>query len=86
MAKYYLEPTIAPRGPDVVALEGRKRVISAARLDGYRVPRFCEVVLGHRQVMMQPGTRLLGPLSGVQEGLNDLVAGVEGGTNGNNRA
>ena len=84
MAKYYLEPTIAPRGPDIISLEGRRRVISAARVDGYRVPRFCTTVLGHRQVMMQPGERLLGPLSGVQEGLKDLVAGVEGQNNGNN--
>ena len=81
--KYFLEPSQAPRGPDVIALEGRKRVISASRLSSYYVPRFNDHVAGYRQNPKQPATRTLGPLSSVQEGLHDLVQSVEEQANDN---
>jgi len=75
--KYFLEPTQAPRGPDIIALEGHRRNISAARLDSYYVPRFSDHVMGYRQLPRQPAKRILGPTSSVQEGLFDLVQSVE---------
>ena len=79
--KYFLEPTQAPRGADVIALEGRKRVISASRLSNYYVPRFSDHVAGYRQMLGQPANRVLGPTSSVQEGLLDLVQSTEGANN-----
>ncbi|KKN42652.1 hypothetical protein LCGC14_0711040 [marine sediment metagenome] len=79
--KQILEPTQAPRGVDIIALEGRKRSISAARLDSYYVPRFNNSVAGYRQIPGQPAQRVLGPTSAVQEGLFDLVQSVEGADN-----
>ena len=79
--KYFLEPTQAPRGADVIALEGRKRVISASRLSNYYVPRFSDHVAGYRQNPGRPAKRILGPLSSVQEGLHDLVQLTEGRDN-----
>ena len=79
--KFFLEPTQAPRGPDIIALEGRKRVISVARLSNYYVPRFSDHVMGYRQILGQPAKRILGPTSSVQEGLFDLVQSTEGANN-----
>ncbi len=83
--KYFREPSQAPRWPDIITLEGRKRVISAARLASYYIPRYSNLVLGYKQSVLQPQVNLLGPLSGVQEGLRDLVAAVEEQNNDNNR-
>ncbi len=79
--KYFLEPTQAPRGPDIIAVEGHRRRISAARLAGYYVPRFSDHVTGYRQIPGQPAQRVLGPMSNVQEGLFDLVRSVEEANN-----
>ena len=74
---FYREPTKAPRGPDPIGIEGRRRMLSAARLDNYFVPKFCDTVTGYRQVVVTGPQKALGPLSPVQEGLRDLVSGVE---------
>ena len=63
---YYLEPTKAPRGPDPVGIEGRRRMLASAALDNYFVPQFCDTVLGYRQVVVVGPHRTLGPLSPVQ--------------------
>ncbi len=79
--KHFLEPTQAPRGVDVIALEGRKRSISAARLGSYYIPRFNDSPLGYRQIPGQPAKRVLGPTSSVQEGLFELVRSTERANN-----
>lgn len=83
MAYQYLEPTQAPRGPEVTSLEARKRIISNARLARYFVPEFDQGNQGHRQIIKQSKRKPLGPYtSPVDEGLINLVKESEKKING----
>lgn len=75
MVHKYREPTQAPRGPELVSLEGRKRVIANARLARYNIPPSNDKVVGHRQVPIDQGRPpKIGPYtSPVREGLMNLV-------------
>ena len=76
MANYYLEPTIAPRGPEMSSIEARHRTNANARLSRYRDPVSNGMNTGYRQVFSQVKRKPLAPFtSPVSEGLEQLVEG-----------
>lgn len=78
MANYYLEPTIAPRGPEVTSIEERHRINANARLSRYRDPVPNGMDTGYRQVFSQVKRKPLAPYtSPVSEGLEQLVENTE---------
>lgn len=78
MANYYLEPTVAPRGPEMSSIEARHRINANARLSSYRDPIPNGMNTGYRQVFSQVERKPLAPYtSPVSEGLMDLVENTE---------
>jgi len=78
MANYYLEPTIAPRGPEITSIEARHRRNANARLSRYRDPVPNGMNTGYRQVFGQSKRKPLAPYtSPVSEGLTQLVESNE---------
>lgn len=78
MANYYLEPTVAPRGPEMSSIEERHRINANARLSRYRDPVINGMNTGYRQVFSQVKRKPLAPYtSPVSEGLMELVENTE---------
>lgn len=85
MTNRYVEPTIAPRGPEITSIEARHRINANARLSTYRDPVPYGNVVGYRQVFSQVKRKPLGPYtSPVSEGLMELVNGNERSANNDN--
>lgn len=83
MAYRYLEPTIAPRGAEIMNIEARKRIIANARLVNYQAPAPNDNQVGERQLVKQERRKPLQPYtSPVSEGLLELVKEEEKRANG----